>query len=298
MMAGAAKDGAPPGMKVGSRVLVQDKYAGTIRFYGTAQFAQGTWVGVALDTEAGKNDGNVQGVQYFKCQPNHGVFVRPDKLKPEGRADTPPTSPSQEAPKQGSAPSKRTSTSSPSSAAAPAAASRMPGSPGSKGSSMPQPSIDPPGRPGPASTMKAPVQPLVRRCSDELGVGNVDSTMEAHRDFSNVLSQCKAELERLEAVVGQLAAPADGGQDIELSAVSSPATGVGAEFTPGQGGVGAITSSEDESFREPPSEVVDAWLDEAADRLQQRLEQKLKASLEERLAAAVSGPLEELRKWQ
>lgn len=28
----------------------------------------------------GKNDGTVQGIQYFQCKPKHGIFVRADKL--------------------------------------------------------------------------------------------------------------------------------------------------------------------------------------------------------------------------
>jgi kinesin family protein 13 len=33
-----------------------------------------------LDTPTGKNDGTVQGIQYFECRPKHGIFVRADKL--------------------------------------------------------------------------------------------------------------------------------------------------------------------------------------------------------------------------
>ena len=33
-----------------------------------------------LDTPTGKNDGTVQGIQYFDCRPKHGIFVRVDKL--------------------------------------------------------------------------------------------------------------------------------------------------------------------------------------------------------------------------
>lgn len=33
-----------------------------------------------LDVPTGKNDGTVQGVQYFQSRPKHGIFVRADKL--------------------------------------------------------------------------------------------------------------------------------------------------------------------------------------------------------------------------
>lgn len=33
-----------------------------------------------MDTPTGKNDGTVQGIQYFTCRPKHGIFVRADKL--------------------------------------------------------------------------------------------------------------------------------------------------------------------------------------------------------------------------
>jgi kinesin family protein 13 len=33
-----------------------------------------------LDAPTGKNDGTVQGIQYFTCRPKHGIFVRADKL--------------------------------------------------------------------------------------------------------------------------------------------------------------------------------------------------------------------------
>ena len=53
---------------------------GTLQFCGTTEFAGGIWAGIALDEPEGKNDGSVKGVPYFKCLPEHGVFVPPNKI--------------------------------------------------------------------------------------------------------------------------------------------------------------------------------------------------------------------------
>ncbi|KAJ2657862.1 hypothetical protein IWW48_004326 [Coemansia sp. RSA 1200] len=53
---------------------------GTVRFVGKTAFRSGYWVGIEYDEPVGKNDGSVDGVSYFKCPPNHGSFVRPDKV--------------------------------------------------------------------------------------------------------------------------------------------------------------------------------------------------------------------------
>jgi len=55
---------------------------GVIAFFGTTEFARGVWAGVMLDVPEGKNNGRVAGVQYFECEPLHGLFTRPQKLTP------------------------------------------------------------------------------------------------------------------------------------------------------------------------------------------------------------------------
>ena len=70
------------GFSVGDRVLVSGNKRGVIAFLGPTRFAKGEWAGVVLDEAVGKNDGSVQGVKYFECPPNKGIFARPEKLEP------------------------------------------------------------------------------------------------------------------------------------------------------------------------------------------------------------------------
>ena len=70
-----------PNLEVGDHVLVSGVKPGVIAFIGPTQFARGVWAGVVLDTNEGKNSGSVNGVAYFECKPNHGLFARPEKLK-------------------------------------------------------------------------------------------------------------------------------------------------------------------------------------------------------------------------
>ncbi|CAE7714911.1 Ank3 [Symbiodinium sp. CCMP2592] len=76
---------------VGDRVQIHGKggpqaskevLLGTVRFVGDleAAFAPGEWLGVELDQKVGKHNGSVKGRTYFKCDPGHGLFVRPDSV--------------------------------------------------------------------------------------------------------------------------------------------------------------------------------------------------------------------------
>ncbi|XP_066260860.1 CAP-Gly domain-containing linker protein 1 isoform X3 [Euwallacea similis] len=69
--------------KVGDRVIIkssQGSKVGIVRFIGITEFAAGEWVGVELDEPKGKNDGSVNGIRYFDCQPNFGLFSPVSKV--------------------------------------------------------------------------------------------------------------------------------------------------------------------------------------------------------------------------
>ena len=85
---GAQANGAASNFHVGDRVLVGGVKPGFIAFLGTTQFAKGVWAGIVLDTLDGKNNGSVGGVQYFECEPNRGLFSKPEKLKLDPKRQT------------------------------------------------------------------------------------------------------------------------------------------------------------------------------------------------------------------
>ena len=81
--AGAVQSSSSPmdGMGIGARVR-SEFGDGVVRFRGAdLAFAPGEWVGIELDTPTGRNSGSVQGVEYFRCRPSHGLFSPPDKLE-------------------------------------------------------------------------------------------------------------------------------------------------------------------------------------------------------------------------
>uniref|UniRef100_A0A1D1XKB5 Tubulin-folding cofactor B n=1 Tax=Anthurium amnicola TaxID=1678845 RepID=A0A1D1XKB5_9ARAE len=70
-------------IKIGDRCEMEPgEKRGVVKFVGKAEtLASGFWVGVELDEPLGKHDGTVKGKRYFECPPQHGVLLRPDKVK-------------------------------------------------------------------------------------------------------------------------------------------------------------------------------------------------------------------------
>ncbi|GFQ84692.1 dynactin subunit 1 [Trichonephila clavata] len=63
--------------KEGDRVIVLGKNTiGKIAFIGYTHFLDEKCFGIILDEPKGRNNGSVEGIRYFKCSRNHGIFVR------------------------------------------------------------------------------------------------------------------------------------------------------------------------------------------------------------------------------
>ncbi|KAI6653197.1 CAP-Gly domain-containing linker protein 4-like [Oopsacas minuta] len=69
-----------PYLELGANVTLAGGKKGVIRFIGDVKFQTGQWVGVEYNEAIGKNDGSVDGIRYFRCKPNYGVFVTPSKI--------------------------------------------------------------------------------------------------------------------------------------------------------------------------------------------------------------------------
>ncbi|XP_035206240.1 CAP-Gly domain-containing linker protein 1-like [Stegodyphus dumicola] len=70
--------------KLGERVKILGKNnKGVVAFIGNTEFSEGIWAGIILDEPKGKNNGGMNGIQYFQCPPKRGIFVRPYHLRKE-----------------------------------------------------------------------------------------------------------------------------------------------------------------------------------------------------------------------
>ena len=75
--------GRSDALALGDKVMVGGNF-GWVRFIGETTFADGLWLGVELENPVGKNDGTVDDKRYFTSQPQHGLFVRPNKATRRG----------------------------------------------------------------------------------------------------------------------------------------------------------------------------------------------------------------------
>ncbi|EGZ06376.1 hypothetical protein PHYSODRAFT_249237 [Phytophthora sojae] len=75
-----AKKSPKPAPTIGSKVCINGKHAGVVKFKGHVHYAKGEFVGVELSSPIGKNDGSIKGVRYFECSPSHGLMVRPNDV--------------------------------------------------------------------------------------------------------------------------------------------------------------------------------------------------------------------------
>ncbi|XP_073455748.1 coiled-coil domain-containing protein 187 isoform X3 [Aquarana catesbeiana] len=66
--------------EIGDRVLVKLSKPGTLNYKGSMAFRDGYWAGVVLDKAEGDNDGTFEGIRYFDCPMQCGVFVRPGQI--------------------------------------------------------------------------------------------------------------------------------------------------------------------------------------------------------------------------
>jgi len=53
---------------------------GRVMFNGKVHFKPGTWIGVEYDEPVGKNNGSVDGTEYFVCKDKYGAFLRPSNV--------------------------------------------------------------------------------------------------------------------------------------------------------------------------------------------------------------------------
>ncbi|KAI1341829.1 CAP-Gly domain-containing protein [Xylariaceae sp. FL0016] len=100
---------------VGQTIRLPDGRNGVVRFVGQTQFAPGSWVGVELEDNSGKNDGSTHGQRYFDCSPGKGLFVKPTTVTVVSAAPAPKaTGPARRTSRVGSSTSRPASLNDPS----------------------------------------------------------------------------------------------------------------------------------------------------------------------------------------
>ena len=66
---------------IGDRVeLKKNNQVGVVRFIGEIKNKNGIYYGIELDLNKGKNNGTLNGIKYFKCKSNYGLFVKSQSI--------------------------------------------------------------------------------------------------------------------------------------------------------------------------------------------------------------------------
>ncbi|XP_057306170.1 protein Daple-like [Hydractinia symbiolongicarpus] len=68
------------GMKVSVNRACGKLSRGIVKWIGTLPYRSGDYIGIELESESGRHNGYFEGVQYFKCKPYRGVFVKFPKV--------------------------------------------------------------------------------------------------------------------------------------------------------------------------------------------------------------------------
>ena len=75
----------------GDKVYVRKlRCSGQVCYIGELSGKDGVFYGIHLASPAGKNDGSFQGRSYFKCAPDHGIFVRKENISKMNKPDRDP----------------------------------------------------------------------------------------------------------------------------------------------------------------------------------------------------------------
>jgi len=77
----AAEEEGPLLLEPGSVVYLTSGFIGVIRWIGQLPTSDTQYLGVKLSEGVGDSDGTFNGVRYFKCPPNKGLFVPKEEVK-------------------------------------------------------------------------------------------------------------------------------------------------------------------------------------------------------------------------
>jgi len=63
------------------------RHPGVVGYVGKVHYTKGIFVGVIVDSGAGKNNGTIKGQRYFTCERGQGLMVRAADVRPLSLSD-------------------------------------------------------------------------------------------------------------------------------------------------------------------------------------------------------------------